>query len=133
MSKYRLLILLSLIVVVPIGFLTKFYSGPAEAWVNDSLGGLFYEIFWCLMFAFLFVSARPYTIAAGVFVVTCCLEFLQLWHPPFLEYLRGNFIGVTILGNSFNWSDFLYYVIGSGLGYCILYLIRKVSATTSQT
>ncbi len=126
MNRQRLLILLSLIVITPIGFMTKFYQGPAHAWVNDSLGGLFYEIFWCLVFSFLFTKVKPITIAVWVFLVTCFLEFLQLWHPPFLEIIRANFIGRTILGSSFNWFDFPYYLLGSMMGFLLLNVIMKM-------
>jgi len=127
MSRQRLLTVLTLIVIVPIGFFTKFYSGPAEGWINNSLGGLLYEIFWCLVVFFLFPKTNIFKIAFWVFIITCALESLQLWHPPFLEYLRNNFIGRTILGNSFNWMDFPYYLAGSFLGYLILSLINKIS------
>jgi len=127
MKKLQIIIFISLLCVIPIGFYSKFYSGPVEDWVNNSLGGLFYEIFWCLLVALIFTKAKPIKIAVWVFVITCSLEFLQLWHPPFLEYLRGNFFGRTILGNSFNWLDFPYYFIGSFLGYLLLKGIKKIS------
>lgn len=130
MNRKRLLILLSLIVITPIGFMTRFYNGPAQDWVSDSLGGLFYEIFWCLIFAFILNKASPLKIAIWVFTATCSLEFLQLWHPPFLEIIRGSFIGRTIIGNSFNWNDFPYYIIGSGMGYFWLVAIQRLSAET---
>jgi hypothetical protein len=126
LSKQRFLILLLLIVVVPVGFFTKFYDGPAKAWVNDSLGGLLYEVFWCLVAYFFFPKTKPIVNAVSVFIVTCLLEILQLWHPAFLEILRGNFIGRTILGNSFNWFDFPYYFIGSAMGYFLLIVISKL-------
>ena len=44
------------------------------------------------------------------------LEVLQLWHPPFLEALRGHFLGRTVLGTTFSWSDFPHYVAGAVLG-----------------
>lgn len=113
-------LLLVLIFVMPLGFYTKFYTGPLQDWVNNSLGGVFYEIFWCLVLALLFRRLRPVSIAGVVLLVTCALEFLQLWHPPFLESLRVNFIGATILGSSFTWSDFPYYLIGSIMGYYLL-------------
>ncbi len=127
MSKYRLLIVLILIVIVPVGFLTKFYSGPAQLWVNNSLGGLFYEIFWCLAFAFLLPKSNPLKIALWVFISTCTLEFLQLWHPQFLELFRSNFIGRTVLGNLFRWGDFPYYIIGSSLGYATLIILKSIT------
>ena len=117
--------LLSILIITPIGFYSKFYQGPAASWVNDSLGGLFYVIFWCLV-AFLFLpKTKPWKIAAIVLTITCLLEFLQLWHPRFLELLRSYFIGATILGSSFAWSDFPYYVFGSGIGWLWLHWIKK--------
>jgi hypothetical protein len=128
-SKKRLLTLLMIIILVPIGFFTKFYSGPAQNWISNSIGGLLYEVFWCLVLYFMFQKTRIVIIVLIVFVTTCFLEFLQLWHPPFLEYLRGNFIGRTILGNTFNWMDFPYYIAGSILGY---FLLRFISGTSDK-
>ena len=109
--------LVSLIIIVPIGFYSKFYRGPAAAWVNDSLGGVFYEIFWCLLILLFLPKVKPWIIALCVLVVTCILEFMQLWHPPFLEILRSNFMGRTLLGTTFTWTDFPYYFLGSGIGW----------------
>ena len=126
-SKKIRWILISIIIIVPLGIYTKFYSGQAARWVNDSLGGVLYVIFWCL-FAFLFLSnTKPWKIATAVFAVTCFLEFLQLWQPPLLEYLRSNFIGRTILGTSFTWSDFPYYIVGCGIGWLWMKSLQKHS------
>jgi len=119
--------LISILIIVPLGIYSKFYSGQAARWVNDSLGGVLYVIFWCL-FAFLFLSnTKPWKIAAIVFIITCFLEFLQLWHPPFLEFLRSNFIGRTILGTTFTWSDFPYYLGGCGIGWLWMKSLQKHS------
>lgn len=109
--------ILSILIITPIGFASKFYCGPAAAWVNDSLGGTFYVIFWCLVAFLFFPKSQPGKIAATVLITTGLLEFLQLWHPPILEWIRSYFIGATILGTSFVWSDFPYYFLGSGLGW----------------
>lgn len=127
MTKQRLILVLLLIVIIPVGFLTKYYSGPAEDWVNNSLGGLFYEIFWCLIFAFIYTKTKAGKIAFWVFIITCLFEFLQLWHPAFIEVLRNNFIGRTILGNSFNWMDFPYYFVGCLIAYFMLIGVKKLS------
>jgi len=134
MSKRFFLTLLSLLIIIPIGFYSKFYRGPASEWVNNSLGDVFYEIFWCLLIFLILSESRfwkscyPLIIASGVFIFTCALEFLQLWHPPFLVFLRSYFIGATILGTTFVWSDFPYYLIGSIIGYFwikVLYGIKN--------
>lgn len=119
--------LISMLIIVSVGLYSKSYSGQAARWVNDSLGGVLYVIFWCL-FAFLFLSnTNPWKIATAVFVITCFLEFLQLWHPTFLEILRSNFVGRTILGTTFTWSDFPYYVMGSGIGWLWMKRLQKSS------
>ncbi|GBD88761.1 hypothetical protein BMS3Abin03_02702 [bacterium BMS3Abin03] len=126
-SKERVWAVALLLIITPLGFYTKFYSGPAADWVNNSLGGLLYEIFWCLLFFILFVNAKPWVIALSVFIVTGLLEFLQLWHPEFLEIIRSYFIGRTILGNSFIWTDFIYYIIGSLIGFFIITRLQKLN------
>ena len=123
LSRTKVWTLVSLLVIVPTGFYAKFYSGPAAPWVNNSLSGVFYEIFWCLL-VFLFVEANPWLIATGVFIVTGLLEVLQLSEHPFLEFVRSFFLGRVLIGTSFVWSDFAYYVIGSALGWLWLRLLR---------
>lgn len=132
LNRKRLIILIMLMIVTPLGFFTKFYTGPAEVWVNNSFGGLLYEVFWCLVFTFILLKTKPIIIAFWVFTITCILEVLQLWHPPFLEYLRGNFIGRTILGNSFNWLDFPYYFFGCLFGFLLLIGVDRFSEKTNS-
>ena len=120
--------LASLVVIVPVGFYSKFYRGPGAHWVNDSLDGVFYEIFWCLLVSLALPRAEPRRIAGGVLTATCILEFLQLWHPMFLEAIRSTFIGATIIGTTFDWTDFPYYFAGSGIGWYWLNRLRSKTA-----
>ena len=118
---------LSIVIIIPIGFLCKFYVGPASVWVSDSLGGIFYEIFWCLLIFLFFNKMKPIIIVSLVFVITCLLEFLQLFHPPFLEFFRSYFIGRTILGTSFTWLDIPYYFIGCLISYYWIKFLKKLN------
>jgi len=121
MTKKHRNTLLSLLFIVPVGFYSKFYKGPGAEWVNNSAGGIFYEIFWCL--GVFLVSDRPRAIAFFVLIFTCILEFLQLWHPPFLEFVRSFFIGSVIFGTTFSWSDFPYYLMGCAIGWVWMFKI----------
>ncbi|MBD2728010.1 DUF2809 domain-containing protein [Nostoc sp. FACHB-892] len=128
-------IILSLLIVVPMGFLFKYYTGSAHQWFNDYGAAIFYEIFWCL-FAFLFLRNRAaiIQIPIWVFVITCILEFLQLWHPPLLEEIRATLIGKLLLGTTFVWWDFPHYVLGSVLGWLWLRQLQKIDyAKKSQS
>lgn len=125
-SKQQAWNIISILIIVPLGFYAKFYRGPAAFWVNNSLGGLFYEIFWCLALFLFLPQVKPWKIAAGVFVVTCLLECLQLWHPPFLEAVRSVFIGRALIGTDFTWSDFMYYLAGCGIGWLWMRLLQTM-------
>jgi hypothetical protein len=111
----------SLILIAALGLYAKRgYHGPAALWVRDSVGGVFYEILWCLALAIAVPRWKASRIAVLVLIATCILEFLQLWHPPLLELVRANFIGRTILGSDFDWGDFPYYFVGSAIGWAWL-------------
>jgi len=130
-----LFIILSLLIVVVMGFFFKYYTGPAHQWFNDYGAAVFYEIFWCL-FAFLFARSRAaiIQIPLWVFVITCILEFLQLWHPPLLEAMRATLIGKLLLGTTFVWWDFPHYILGCVLGWLWLRQLQRISyAKKSQS
>jgi hypothetical protein len=119
---------LVLVGLVPLGLYSKVYAGPAADWVNDSLGGVFYVLFGCLLVFWLLPRVAPWRIALTVLVITCLLEFLQLWHPPWLEWLRSFWMGRILLGTTFAWSDFPYYFLGAGLGWLWLWRFRPARA-----
>jgi hypothetical protein len=111
---------LALAVVTPVGFATKFYGGPLAIWVNQSLSGVLYVVFWILVVMFIAPGLQPLAVALGVFLVTAALEVTQLWQPPWLEAVRGHFLGRTLLGTTFVPSDFGYYAIGACCGWGVL-------------
>ncbi len=124
-TKARIIAAISLLIITPAGFYSKFYTGPAAEWVNNSFSGLVYVIFWCLLLFIMFPHIRTWKIVLTVFAATCLLEFLQLWHPQFLNYIRSFFLGQAILGNSFIWSDFIYYFAGSMAGFLWIAFIKR--------
>lgn len=125
--KVRIYTLVLILFSIPLGFYTKFYSGFGYEFVNNKLGGVFYEIFWCLLVSIFLYKVKPVHIVLAVFGFTCLLEFTQLLNFDFLVYIRSNFIGRTIIGNSFSWTDFIYYILGCFLGFFLLTKIKRVS------
>ena len=111
--------LATLAVVTPLGFLTKLYSGPGSTWVANNAGGFLYVVFWIAAVLALFPHLSGRAISAAVAIVTCALEFAQLWHPPLLEAVRATLLGHALLGSTFAWSDFPYYFAGALVGYTL--------------
>lgn len=125
MKRYRLIILMCLIIVIPIGWFSKFYSGPFDGWINDSVSSIFYEMFWVWLVVLIWPHLSPISVGVGVFLVTSILEFLQLWNPPILAMMRSHIIGKLLLGTTFDWWDFLYYAIGCILAALVLITVRN--------
>lgn len=129
MKKKRIIIaVITLLILIPLGLLTKFYSGSGEGWINNHLGGLFYVAFFTLLVYTLihfWQSTQAWVPAIIALSVTITLEFLQLYTHPILEYLRSSFMGRSLIGSSFNETDFLYYFLGAFLGYFICFLINR--------
>ncbi|MBN2031142.1 DUF2809 domain-containing protein [bacterium] len=127
----RIKIVISLLVLTPIGFASKFYNGPAAWWFNDYAGGMLYELFWCLVVVLIWPQVSRFKVALWVLGVTSFLEWFQLAHPPFLETIRSTFIGRTLIGTSFSWWDFPYYVVGCFFGWLWIGFLRR-SALSDQ-
>ncbi len=109
--------ILSILIVMPLGFATKFYHGPGAGVVNGSVGDSLYVVFWCLVVRWFFPSVRSGKICLLVLLATCAIEFSQLWQLPFLQWIRSYFMGRIILGTTFDWEDFLWYFAGAGVGW----------------
>jgi uncharacterized membrane protein (DUF373 family) len=115
--KYRSILLINIILIIPLGYTVRFSHGPAPEWLNDFLGSLAYQIFWILFVLFIYPRASLIWTAVGVCLFSCGLEFLQLWQPPWLQVLRATLPGRLVLGNTFTLSDFPPYFVGSFLGW----------------
>jgi glycopeptide antibiotics resistance protein len=123
--QYRFALLICIIIIVPVGYIVRFAKEPGPLWLHDFLGAIAYEIFWILLYAFFFPKASSRWTAIGVCLATCALEFLQLWQPPFLQAIRATLPGRLVLGNSFTWSDFISYFVGSFAGWLWMDLLRN--------
>ena len=118
-----------IIFLMPIGLYTKFYTGIASTWVNNSLGGVIYVIFWSLFLSIIFQKAKPLKIVVIVFLITTIIEIMQLWHPIFLEIIRDNFFGRALFGTSFSYLDIAHYLIGLVLSFWLIKILRKMDGS----
>lgn len=125
LTRLRLYAFIGLFFVIPLGLGSKMYSGPAAAWVDGYSGDIFYELAWMFLIAGLwprlFKSRQGIKqLALGIFAMTSCFEFLQLWQPAWLQAWRATLAGKLILGTTFVAWDFFYYALGCLLGWWIL-------------
>lgn len=123
--KSNYLILIEIPIIVVLGVASKLYRGPFRLWLNNSLGGVFYVIFFILLFSLFVTKRNILKVSIIVLLATSALEVMQLWKPPFLQIIRSTFLGATFLGNTFVPSDFIYYIIGAIAGYFLTKALKR--------
>jgi hypothetical protein len=79
---------------------------------GDSLWAL--VVFLCLGFAF--HRSSTVRIALGAVCFAWSVEFLQLYHAPWIDGIRSTGFGRLFLGRTFNSPDLFAYAIGIAVG-----------------
>lgn len=122
--RSRPLYLLWIALTVGAGLLlrSRFVSLPEAV---EKYGG---DALWALMvfFGFALLFHRASTLRLGLLALgfAWAIEFLQLYHAPWIEGIRARRIGHLILGSTFNAPDLLAYVAGVALGMAFEGLCR---------
>ncbi|MBD1842944.1 DUF2809 domain-containing protein [Cyanobacteria bacterium FACHB-63] len=123
---YRFVLLLTIALIIPLGYFVRF-SPLFSDWFSDVFGSIAYQIFFITLIQFSFPKTSIVKTAISVFIFACTIEFLQLWQAPFLQAIRATLPGRLILGNTFLWSDFPPYAIGSTLGWLGMRQLKRSS------
>lgn len=101
MNRCRVSLIVLLVLIALLGYWLRFDAAIA-ATSRDGLGGAAYVIFFVVAIAIIRPASSAARIALVVLGVTCVLEFLQLWHPLWLEKIRRTFHGRVLLGTTFD-------------------------------
>jgi hypothetical protein len=123
--RCRISLIVLLFLIALLGYWVRF-DAPISAGSRDSLGGAAYVIFFVLAIAIIKPATPAARIALFVLGATCMLEFLQLWHPLWLENIRRTFAGRALLGTTFSWTDFQSYFAGALIGWILVRLHRRI-------
>ncbi len=121
--KRRVPLCVALLVVTALGLGTSAYEGPERLWVRDYGSGVLYVMFWILLVLCVRPGLSPGRVAAVVCVLTCLVEFSQLIDTKWLNDIRKTWLGASLLGIGFKWSDLPYYAIGAIAGWGLARLL----------
>ncbi|MEG4148900.1 hypothetical protein QUA24_23750 [Microcoleus sp. Pol12B5] len=69
--KYRIALLIIIIVIIPLGYVVRFSRGPTPEWFNDSFGSIAYELFWILLVVLILPQFSQIKAAVAVCLATC--------------------------------------------------------------
>ena len=120
----RLTFLAAALVSGALGYWLRF-DAPVPYWVRDGSGGVAYVVFWICLAGFVGPKLSAFRAAVCVLAATCTLEFLQQWHPVWLEAMRRTLPGRLVLGTTFEWSDLPPYFVGALLGWGVARVVQR--------
>lgn len=114
-----------IVIFIPLGLLTKGYSGFGDEFVNKYFGGVIYVVFFVLLASLIFPHSSTLKMPLTVVFITCLIEFSQLIQVDFLNILRKSLIARSLIGSVFNVFDFIFYFVGGLISYGILELLKN--------
>jgi hypothetical protein len=120
------------LILIPLGFGTKYYSSIGETWVRHYAGGVLYVVFLCSVWRIISPRSKPSVIGMGVLTLTCVVEVSQLWHPAFLGALRSGIVGGAVLGSEFDWWDFPHYVASAAAAIFAMRALDRFEAAREE-
>jgi hypothetical protein len=99
-----------------LGLASRSGSSLIPSILKEYAGDALWAVAAYLTVAFLFphFSITKVALIAGLFSVT--IEVSQLYHAPWIDYIRRLRLGRLVLGFGFLWSDLVCYVVGISTG-----------------
>ncbi len=76
---------------------------------------------------FVFVRASTLKIAWIALGIAWGIEFLQLYHAPWIDSIRTTLPGRLILGSTFNPPDLIAYAVGISAGVMVEFAIQSAT------
>ena len=114
-KKYIFLIVITVLLGLASRKYVAYLPGFVCAYAGDTLWATL--VFWLVRFCFIGKPSRWVANIALAFAFS--IEASQLYHVPWLDWLRNTTLGSLVLGHGFLWSDLACYTCGVALGYGI--------------
>ena len=100
---------------IVLGLLTRGH-GVLPPGVGKSCGDMLWALCVYLICGVLWPAAPVRQLAWRALLCACLIEFALLYHAPWLDALRHHRLAGLLLGQTFHWINFPYYLAGIGLG-----------------
>lgn len=115
-QRSRLIYALAIALVIGTGLLWRSSLLPLPSFLVKYGGDSLWALAVFLAFGFICRQISTVRIALGAVCFAWSVEFLQLYHAPWIDVIRSTRLGQLVLGTSFNGPDLIAYVIGITLG-----------------
>lgn len=117
MDNFRKRIIYAMLVLMTIalGILSRKITA-----IPSIVGDILYAVMMFLLIR-LFLIRLDYRKVALISLSVCYLiEIGQLYHAPWINYIRNTTLGALVLGSGFLWSDMFAYTLGTAVCVTII-------------
>lgn len=102
------------VVTILIGLASRRFT-----WVPTWVGDLLWATTVYFLISVLMPHAARWRRGLTAVIFSYLVEFSQLYHRPWLDYIRDSTLGHLALGSTFVWTDLVAYAAGVALGMAI--------------
>jgi len=124
-KKNRIIYLLLVAITIVSGLASRQYANNFPQWVQSYLGDTLWALMVFLLVGYLFHTKSTRWVAIAALAFSYFIEISQLYHAPWIDTLRANWLGGLVLGFGFLWSDLVCYTVGVGFGVVIERIFMK--------
>ena len=111
--QQRLPVMLVLAFVVGLGWASRAYDGLFPNALGKYPGDALWTVAVYLGWKLVVPAMVPWKLGLMALGQSFGVEFLQLYHAPWLDGIRGNYFGHLLLGSTFNSMDLVAYSVGT--------------------
>jgi hypothetical protein len=115
-NRHRGLYAFWIAVVICAGLVSRSQTLALPAFVAKYGGDALWALMIFLGLGFLLPTRRTTVVAGLAVVVSCTVEFSQLYRAPWIDAARGTWWGRLTLGDTFAWGDIVAYLVGIVFG-----------------
>ena len=112
LSNKRLFSAIAAAAAIALGLFTRSRLIEFPQFVLEYVGDALWAAMVYFLFAFLFPSKKPTTIAIFAVVFSFSIELSQLYQAAWINDIRANKLAALVLGQGFKPSDFVCYSAG---------------------
>ena len=117
--QQRLPVTVALGVVIGLGLASRTYDGLFPNALGKYPGDALWTVAVYLGWKLVFPAMAPWKLGLMALGQSVGVEFLQLYHTPWLDGIRGNRFGHLLLGSTFNPMDLVAYTVGATVVFLI--------------
>ena len=98
------------------GLVSRSYPGLFPAFLGKYPGVALWALMVFCGLGFISPGLSPLRLAVYALLISYVDEFSQIYQAPWINAVRGTYVGHLILGSTFSWFDMLAYTVGVALG-----------------